>query len=287
MLGYVFEFWWMFPVAFCVCLMATSTSVEGAVFFTPIFLLAFPLFAGVRIVPIEAVFLALSIEIFGFGSALLGYLRRNLVDTPIARRVLAVSAPVAIFFGFLAHRVPAGVIMGLIGGLMIVLSGAMLYAVLQGGIEAHDAGAAGDGPPTRVDLMGRKYWYGYRHGPFGYAWSALGGVLVGFTGIGIGELATSSLIIRSRLPVRVAVGTGVLIVFLTVLPATLVHAWVLSSGELNVHWNILFMTIPAVGAGGQVSPFINNRVDGEKMKAFLSAVFIFVGALLIWRAAGH
>ncbi len=255
LIGYVFEFWWMFPVAFCVCLMATSTSVEGAVFFAPIFLLAFPLFAGVRIIPIEAVFLALSIEIFGF----------------------------------LAHRVPAGVIMGLIGGLMIVLSGALFYAIFQGGIEAHDAAAAGNGPPARVDLTGRKYWYGCRHGPFGYAWSALGGVLVGFTGIGIGGLATSSLIIRSGLPVRVAVGTGVLIVFLTVLPATLVHGYVLSSGELNVHWNILFMTIPAVGVGvgGQVSPFINNRVDGEKMKVFLSAVFIFAGALLIRRAAGY
>lgn len=75
-----------------------------------------------------------------------------------------------------------------------------------------------------------------------------------------------------------------MIVFATVLPATLVHAYVFSTGELNIHWNILFMTIPAVALGGQVSPFINNRVDGEKMKAFLSFVFIIVGSLLLWRA---
>ncbi|MCZ6549630.1 MAG: sulfite exporter TauE/SafE family protein, partial [Deltaproteobacteria bacterium] len=80
MFEYVFEFWWMLPVAFCVCLMATSSSVEGAVFFSPIFILLFPLVAGVKIGPIEAVFLALSIEVFGFGSALLGYLNRHLVD---------------------------------------------------------------------------------------------------------------------------------------------------------------------------------------------------------------
>ena len=104
MLGYVFEFWWMFPVAFCVCLMAAGTSVEGAVFSAPIFLLAFPLFAGVRIIPIEAVCLALSIEIFGFGSALLGCLRRNPVDAAIARggwpsrrrwRLVSASSPTA------------------------------------------------------------------------------------------------------------------------------------------------------------------------------------------------
>ncbi len=81
-------------------------------------------------------------------------------------------------------------------------------------------------------------------------------------------------------------GTGILIVFATVLPATLVHAYVFSTGEASVHWNVLFMTIPAVALGGQVSPFINNRVDGEKMKLFLAFVFIFVGSLLLWRAFG-
>ena len=38
MIEYIFDFWWMFPIAFCVCLMATSSSVESAVFFTPIFI---------------------------------------------------------------------------------------------------------------------------------------------------------------------------------------------------------------------------------------------------------
>ena len=50
---YIFEFWWMLPVAFCVCLTATSTSVEGAVFFAPIFILLFPWAAGVTIVGVQ------------------------------------------------------------------------------------------------------------------------------------------------------------------------------------------------------------------------------------------
>ncbi len=285
MVEYIFEFWWMFPIAFCVCLMATSSSVEGAVFFAPIFILFFPFAAGVTILPIEAVFLALSIEVFGFGSALLGYLRRKLVDIAIARKVLAVSIPVAVAFGFLAHVVPGNIIMTLLGIIMIVLSVTMLYSFLSGGVHPED-GHQSDGPPTKVDILGRKYWYDYHHGPFGVGWSSLGGVLVGLTGIGIGELTTVTLIVRHKLPVRVAVGTGIMIVALTVFPATLVHAYVFSSGEISVHWNILFMTIPAVAVGGQVSPFINNRVDGEKMKAFLSIVFIVVGALLLYRAVG-
>ncbi|MCE2453965.1 MAG: sulfite exporter TauE/SafE family protein [Nitrospinae bacterium] len=278
MIEYVFEFWWMLPVAFCVCLTATSTSVEGAVFFAPIFILLFPWAAGVTIVPLEAVFLALSIEIFGFGSALTGYMRRT-------KKVLVVSIPVGMAFGFLAHSVPARLILGLLGGMMVLLSFAMLFAFFQGGIQEAEQ-AQGAGKPTRTDAAGRRYWYRYEHGAFGHSWSALGGILVGFTGIGIGELTTTALIVKDRLPVRVAVGTGILIVFATVLPATLVHAYVFSSGEVNVHWNILFMTIPAVACGGQISPFINNRVDGEKMKVFLSFVFIFVGVLLLWRSLG-
>ncbi|MBT3349722.1 MAG: sulfite exporter TauE/SafE family protein [Nitrospinaceae bacterium] len=285
MIEYIFEFWWMLPIAFCICLIATSSSVEGAVFFTPIFILVFPLVAGVMIVPIEAIFLALSIELFGFGSAMIGYLRRNLIDLDIVKKVLPVSVPVGMGFGFLAHSVPSHIILGALGGLMTVLSGLMLYSFLAGGIHGEES-EEGQGSPTRVDSLGRRYWYHYEHGRIGYAWSVMGGILVGLTGIGIGELTTTTLIIRNRLPVRVAVGTGIMIVFFTAFMATLVHAYVFSSGELKVHWNILFMTIPAVACGGQVSPFINSRVDGEKMKAFLSLVFIVVGSLLFWRGLG-
>jgi uncharacterized membrane protein YfcA len=167
---------------------------------------------------------------------------------------------------------------------MILLLSATVLVTFLKGKSNREEGVPGKGSPTRVDALGRGYWYRYDHGPFGVLWSIAGGVLVGFTGIGIGELTTTSLIVRHRLPVRVAVGTGVLIVFATVLPATLVHAYVFSSVEASVHWNILFITIPAVVLGGQVSPFINNRVDGEKMKLFLSVVFLFVGAILLTQA---
>ncbi len=174
MFEYVFEFWWMLPIAFCVCLMATSSSVEGAVFFSPIFILLFPLIAGVSITPIEVVFLALSIEVFGFGSALLGYFQRRLVDVSIAKRVLLVSIPVAVGFGFLAHRVPSPIIMGLLGAMMILLSVTVLVTYLKGGGNGQGV-TKGEGPPNRVDALGRNYWYSYEHGAFGVAWSALGG----------------------------------------------------------------------------------------------------------------
>jgi len=65
MLVYIFEFWWMLPTAFCICLIATSSSIEGAVFFTPIFILLFPVIAGVRILPVEVIFIVLSSNLAG------------------------------------------------------------------------------------------------------------------------------------------------------------------------------------------------------------------------------
>tara|TARA_B100000029_G_scaffold35217_5_gene33132 strand:+ start:7811 stop:8674 length:864 start_codon:yes stop_codon:yes gene_type:complete len=282
LLEYFFEFWWMFPVAFCVCLMATSSSVEGAVFFAPIFIIFFPMFAGVTITPIEGIFLALSIEIFGFGSALTGYFRRALVDTYIAKKVLIFSIPTSIIFGFLAHIVPSGMIMIFLGSLMVILCGIILLTCFKSFPERKDARKFGI-ELKRVDKLGREYNYYYFHGSFGASWSILGGILVGLTGIGIGELASTSLIVRNKIPTRVAIGTGILIVFATVLPATLVHAYVFSTGQISVHWNILFMTVPAVLIGGQVSPIINSRIDGEKVKFFLSFVFLLVGFILISR----
>jgi len=279
---YFFEFWWMFPVAFCVCLMATSSSVEGAVFFAPIFIIFFPMFAGVTITPIEGIFLALSIEIFGFGSALTGYFRRSLVDTYIAKKVLVLSIPISIVFGFLAHRVPSGFIMIFLGSLMVMLCGIIFFTCFKSFPESEKNKKIGI-KLTRTDKLGREYNYYYYHGFFGVSWSILGGLLVGLTGIGIGELASTSLIVRNKIPTRVAIGTGILIVFATVLPATIVHAYVFSTGQISVHWNILFMTVPAVLIGGQISPVINSRVDGEKVKFFLSFVFLFVGFILIYR----
>ena len=279
---YFFEFWWMFPVAFCVCLMATSSSVEGAVFFAPIFIIFFPMFAGVTITPIEGIFLALSIEIFGFGSALIGYFRRSLVDTYIAKKVLVLSIPISFVFGFLAHRVPSGFIMVFLGSLMVMLCGIIFFTCFKSFPESEKNKKIGI-KLTRTDKLGREYNYSYYHGFFGVSWSILGGLLVGLTGIGIGELASTSLIVRNKIPTRVAIGTGILIVFATVLPATIVHAYVFSTGQISVHWNILFMTVPAVLIGGQISPVINSRVDGEKVKFFLSFVFLFVGFILIYR----
>jgi len=283
MFEYVFEFWWMLPAAFCVCLIATTSSVEGAVFFTPIFILLFPIVAGVHIRPVEAIFVALSTELFGFGSALTGYLRRRLIDISISKRVLSASVPIAVLCGFLAHVVPEKFILALLGSMMILLSGLMLYSFIRG-LDHGSENPEKKESPTHVDALGRKYWYAYQHGPFGVFWSGLGGVLVGLTGIGIGELTSTTLIVRNRVPVRIAIGTGIMIVALTVFPATMVHAYVFSTGDLNVHWNILFMTVPAVALGGQISPFINNRVAGEKMKAFLSVIFILTGFLLLMRA---
>ncbi len=198
------------------------------------------------------------------------------------------SVPAGMAFGFLAHSVPAKIILGLLGAMMVLLAVAMLFAYIQGGIPEAEQ-AEGAGAPVRIDAMGRRYWYRYEHGLFGYGWSALGRHPRGVHGHWH-RRAHDHHPGRERQAARFGWrwGREFSSFFAT---GAAGQPWCtptcFSSGEVSVHWNILFMTIPAVACGGQISPFINNRVDGEKMKMFLSFVFLLVGGLLLWRSPGR
>ena len=131
------------------------------------------------------------------------------------------AIPVAIAFGFVAHTVPDSTILAMLGLMMITLALFVFYSHLKYASEPAAMMAVEDSRALE-DTGRRTNRYSYRHGLIGVTWSAAGGVLVGLAGIGIGELATTALIVRNRLPVRVAIGTAVMIVALTVFPATLV-----------------------------------------------------------------
>ncbi len=85
-----FEYWFMFPVAILVATTAMASGVEGATFFTPIFLLALGL-------PIEvAIGTGLITEVFGFASGIYAYNRKRLIDYRLGANLLIVTVPMAL-----------------------------------------------------------------------------------------------------------------------------------------------------------------------------------------------
>ena len=66
-------YWFMFPVSILVATLAMTFGVGGAVLFSPIFIVVFPLLGVPTLSPATAFASSLLIMLVGFGSGLVGY----------------------------------------------------------------------------------------------------------------------------------------------------------------------------------------------------------------------
>ena len=99
-----FEFWFMLPIAIMIATIAMASGVEGATFFTPLFILALGLPAEI------AIGTGLITEVFGFASGLFAYNRKRLIDYKLGLSLLVVTVPMALFGTWAAGYVPADIL---------------------------------------------------------------------------------------------------------------------------------------------------------------------------------
>ena len=101
---------------------------------------------------------------------------------------------------------------------------------------------------------------------------------------GLGELNGYFLLRRCRVPSRVAVGTSVFVVAVTVLLASTGHfiKFTQAGGEtLGTVLSLVFFTIPGVIVGGQLGPFVADRISQRTLERGLAVLFILVASLMI------
>ena len=109
MLIVTLEYWFMLPVSVVVATVAMASGVEGATFFTPLFLLV------LGIPPEVAIGTGLITEVFGFASGLFAYVRRRLIDYSLARTLLIVTVPLAVLGTIIAGSVEPTVLKVILG----------------------------------------------------------------------------------------------------------------------------------------------------------------------------
>ncbi len=68
--------WWVFPASIVFSMIALSSGVSGALFFSPFFILV------VGLSPAQAIGAGLMTEVFGMGNGLVNYVRQRVVDYP-------------------------------------------------------------------------------------------------------------------------------------------------------------------------------------------------------------
>ncbi|GAB3688670.1 sulfite exporter TauE/SafE family protein [Salinarchaeum chitinilyticum] len=153
-------------------------------------------------------------------------------------------------------------------------------------------GVDDEGTVTRVDREGDSYsytWGGYLERFANYG---VGGVFQGLAGFGIGELGIISML-RTNVPVRVAIGTNHVIVALTAVLASLVH--VFAGGFLpgahslslaSTPWNMVVFTVPATTLGGQIAPYVSNALDTDTITMGVAGLFSVISVALFLMAVG-
>lgn len=281
----------MLPVCFAVASVAMLSGISGAALLSPIIILGFPLLGVPKIAPAAAIGMSLFTEFFGFGSGVIAYVRRGLVDVRTYRALVWIAVPVAAAAGFVSQEIRPDVLKALYGVMMfplaIVLFRQASEELRPGSAEpkptytpVHDR----DPDSTRVvDRAGHVYEWRTCNRRAGRILTALGATMSGLVSTGIGEVEMPQLVKRCRIPLAVAAGTSILIVASTVLGASVAHiVRLMSEGGVDaVPWNLVVYTVPGAVVGGQVGARLQGRVSPSLLERSMALLFAVIGALFL------
>jgi uncharacterized membrane protein YfcA len=269
--------WWIFPASIAFSAVALAAGVSGALFFSPFFILV------VGLAPAQAIGAGLLTEVFGMGNGLLNYVREGLVDYATAKWLLLGAIPAVVLGAVAAHYVPTRVLKGLFGVGLLFLGG---YLLVHDSPTECDPGD-GEGPylaskndgrgETVIETRdGTVYRYDTCWRVPGVSLSAVGGFITGLISAGLPEVTTTQLIVRCRVPPRVAIATSVFVLGIAAIAGAAVHA--LAATPV---WYVVGWSIPGVLVGGTLGTRLGKYVPSETMEPVLGGVFGVVGGIVL------
>ena len=275
--GEFFAHWWVFPAAVLFATVALASGVSGALFFSPFFMLA------VGLTPSQAIGAGLLTEVFGMGNGLRAYVRQGLVDYATAKWLLLGAVPAVVAGSVAAHWVDPRLLKAAFGFGLLVLGAFLVYYDPP---ETADPGEsegeyletknAGRGETVVTAADGETYRYDTCWRPPGVALATVGGFVTGLISAGLPEIVTTQLVIRCRIPPRVAVATSVFTLAIAATAGAAVHA--LSATPV---WYVVAWSVPGVVVGGTIGTRIGKYVPTDVMEVGLGVIFGAVGTLVL------
>lgn len=277
------EYWFMLPIAILIATTAMASGVEGATFFTPLFMLALGL------EPEIAIGTGLITEVFGFASGLFAYARKRLIDYKLGVALLIVTVPMALFGTWAAGYVPADILKTILGMGLLAIAATFLRTPEKKEVEHLDDAIQQEygGEKAKTCLVtreGKEICYTVCNRTEGRLLAGVGGMFIGMISTGLGELNGYFLLQRCRVPSPVAVATSVFIVAITALVASTGHfiKFVQTGGEtLSTVLNLVIFTVPGVIIGGQLGPLVASRISQHTLERGLAILFILVAVLML------
>jgi uncharacterized membrane protein YfcA len=268
--------WWVFPASILFSLVALASGVSGALFFSPFFMLL------VGLSPSQAIGAGLLTEVFGMGNGLLNYVRQGVVDYATAKWLLLGAVPAVVVGALAAHVVPTTLLTTAFGaGLLLLGTFLVYYDPPEQHVPGEREGAflkrknSGRGTTTIETTDGETYTYDTCWRPPGLGLATAGGFITGLISAGLPEITTTQLIVRCRLPPRVAIATSVFVLAVAAIAGAAVHA--LAATPV---WYVVAWSIPGVLIGGTIGTRVGKYVPGEIMEPTLGVVFALVGVIV-------
>ena len=282
------EYWssyiWVFPVAFCIALVVNTLGVSGALLFVPFFSVILPLF-GAGFGPSESVIIGLFTQSFGISSATLGFFRYGLIDMKIVIISLIPVIPIVIASSLFAFFIPKKLLFLIICISLFFAVISLIYSKKFQKLIGEDKStnltilvhihSGKPVPAVLVDRFGKVYSYcrcGYKFRLLGHS---IGAFLQGMTGSGIGYLGMIGMI-SSGIPIKIGIGSNHIVIAVSAIIASLTYLIQSSSSHtIQIPWNVIAITVPAVIIGAQLSPYAADKMNKDTLEK------MFLGLLVI------
>lgn len=215
---------------------------------------------------------AYSLFIVGFTAAVgsIGYFKKGLVNVKTA---LIFGAPsiVTVFLtrAYLVPSIPKEIFS--VGDFVVTKSILMmlLFAVLM--VAASYSMIKKDKKKTEVDLGPQKFNH-----PIILLEGAIVGVVTGLVGAGGGFLIIPALVLLSKLPMKEAVGTS-----LVIIAAKSLIGFFGESGETVINWILLSSVAAFATVGIFIGIYLSKKIDGAKLKPIFGWFVLIMGVYII------
>lgn len=215
---------------------------------------------------------AYSLFIVGFTAAVgsVGYFRKGLVNVKTA---LVFGAPsiIAVFLtrAYIVPAIPKEVFT--IGSFVVTKSALMmiLFAVLM---VAASYSMIKKTKKTE-ETAGEAQTFNY---PMILIEGAVVGLVTGLVGAGGGFLIIPALVLLSKLPMKEAVGTS-----LVIIAAKSLIGFFGESGETQINWTLLTLVAGAASIGIFIGMYLSKKIDGAKLKPAFGWFVLVMGIYII------
>lgn len=248
-----FEYWYMFPVAIVVAILANSSGFSGGVLFQPIY----NLFLNI---PIQnAVATGIATETIGMTSGTIRYIYYKMVELPIAFTMVMLTIP-GVVLGNHALIVISGDLLKLVLGFIIIFIATMQFVNAVKQVHGKK-----DNIPVE-DIY-----------PFMWI-PPLSGFFSAATGTGVCEMSQPLLEKGLDLKTRRANATAILV------EAT--ADWIITILNLQaglIMWKLWIFTGTGVIIGGQIGPYISRFLPVRLIKVVFSVSVIIIGIFYIYK----